>query len=116
MNARELYRRATALGLHLEPRGDKLAVIHGRLCPAEFADELRKNKAGLLALLKVDAKTLPDDIDAWLHIAKQVLAGEFVGADNATIKSLTVGLRNINHKRCREALASLPDNREKPRR
>jgi hypothetical protein len=50
---------------------------------------------------------LPPDCLPWLHVAKQVLAGEFEGADKSTTQSLTIGLRHIPHPRCREALARL---------
>jgi hypothetical protein len=115
MTAPELCRRAAALGLRLEPAGDRLAVIPGRLCPPDFAAELRRHKAELLALLEANAANLPDDCAPWLHIAKQVLAGEFDGADKPTVESLTIGLRGINHPHCQQALARLPDNKEKPR-
>lgn len=47
----ELYHRAAALGLRLEPRGDKLAVIPAERVPPEFANLLRQHKAELLAWL-----------------------------------------------------------------
>ena len=40
----ELCQRAVRLGLRLEPRGDKLAVIPAKRCPPEFAAELRQHK------------------------------------------------------------------------
>lgn len=50
---------------------------------------------------------LPPDQAAWLHTARQVLAGEWEGADDSTCESLTIGLRSIPHPDCREALARL---------
>ncbi len=47
MTASELYRQAVALGLRLEPRGDKLAVAPAGRVP-DFADVLRQHKAELL--------------------------------------------------------------------
>jgi hypothetical protein len=46
-------------------------------------------------------------------VARQVIAGEFDGADTPTIESLTIGLRGIQHPLCRNALVHLPDNKEK---
>ena len=115
MNAEQLQSEATRRGLRLEPRGDNLAVIPGRLCPPDFAAELRQHKAELLALLEANASNLPSDCAAWLHIAKQVLAGEFDGADKSAVESLTIGLRGINHPHCQQALGRLPDNKEKPK-
>jgi len=107
MTATQIYRQAAALGLRLEPRGNTLAVIPGRRCPPGFADKLRQHKSELLDLLQAKADNLPDDCAPWLHIAKQVLAGEFDGADKSTAESLTIGLRAVNHALCRLALERL---------
>ena len=103
----QLFDRATELGLRLERRGDMLAVIPAQLCPPEFADELRHHKRELLDLIEAKAAILPADCAPWLHIAAQVLAGEFDGADRSTVGSLSIGLRNIPHQSCKRALARL---------
>ena len=103
----ELYQRAMRLGLRLEPRGDKLAVIPAKLCPPDFADILRQHKHELLDWLETRDTQLPPDCVPWLHVARQVLAGEFVGADSSTVASLTIGLRGIRHPLCKQALAWL---------
>jgi hypothetical protein len=101
----ELYQRAVSLGLRLEPRGgDKLAVIPGNRCPKDFADVLREHKRELLALLESPSAGLRPDEIPWLHVARQVLAGEFVGCDSSTRESLTIGLRSIPHPLCHCAL------------
>ena len=107
MTAIELYREAARRGLRLEPRGDKLAVIPGDRVPPGFADTLRQHKQEILSLLEGQAAGLTPDCAPWLHVAKQVLAGEFDGADNSTHESLTIGLRNIRHPLCGRALARL---------
>jgi hypothetical protein len=48
VTARELYAEATRRGLHLEPRGNKLAVIPARLLDPGFRDTLLANKPALL--------------------------------------------------------------------
>lgn len=104
----ELYQRAVSLGLKLEPRGgDKLAVIPGNRCPPDFADMLRQHKREILSLLESQAAGLTPDCAPWLHVAKQVLAGEFVRCDSSTRESLTIGLRSIPHPLCVRALARL---------
>src|SRR5437773_2570952 len=100
MTALQLYREATERGLRLEPRGDKLAVIPAQRCPPEFADALRQRKGELLSLLEAKAMTLTPDCAPWLHIARQVLVGEFEGADRSTVESLIIGLRGIPHSLC----------------
>lgn len=107
MTALELYREATRLGLNLEPRGGKLVVIPACRCPPDFADQLRQHKCELLALLEGKTASLAPDCAPWLHVAKQVLAGEFFGADQSTVESLIIGLRGIPHPLCQRALAAL---------
>lgn len=115
VSANTLLRQARRWGLRLEARGDKLAVVPARSCPPEFADLLRQHKAELLAMLDGRAADLPPDCWPWLHTARQVLHGEFDGADLSTIESLSIGLRAIHHPLCEQALAKLPDNKEKQR-
>ncbi len=107
MTAPDLFRRAAALGLRLEPRGDRLAVIPGSRLPAELADSLRQHKTELLMLLESRALGLPDDCAPWLHVSKQVLAGEFEPLDKSTAQTLSIGLRSIQHPLCRRALERL---------
>lgn len=107
MTAQHLCLEASRRGLRLEPRGDKLAVIPAHLCPPDFADELRAHKRELLNLLETRTACLPPDCAPWLHIARQILAEEFDGADRSTVESLTIGVRNIPHPLCRRALEHL---------
>lgn len=107
MTAMELYREASRRGLRLEPRGDKLAVIPADRVPPDFADELRQHKRELLDWLEIRTNSLPPDCLPWLHIARQILAGEFDDADNSTMESLRIGLRGIRHPVCVQAFARL---------
>ena len=107
MTAPELYREASRRGLHLEPRGDKLAVIPGDRVPLDFADVLRQHKRELLDWFETRNLDLSADCVPWLHIARHILAGEFDGADNSTRESLHIGLGRIGHPVCRRALERL---------
>ena len=107
MTAHALYLEATRRGLTLEARGDKLAVIPAQRCPPDFADVLRRHKRELLDLLETKTGSLPADHVPWLHVARQILAGEFDSADNSTVQSLTIGLRGIRHPLCQQALIRL---------
>lgn len=114
MTPLELYQEATRRGLRLEPRGSKLAVIPKGKCPPEFATVLRAHKPELLSWLEGRASGLPPDQAPWLHVARQVLCGEFEGCCRSMRESLTIGLRSINHHDCRTALAQLnADNANK---
>ena len=115
MTPPELYAEAKKRGLWLECMGDKLAIIPKGKCPPDFAETLRQHKRELLAWLEGANHNLSKDRTPWLYVARQVLAGEFDGADKCMIESLTIGLRAIQHPLCRDALARLPDNREKSR-
>jgi hypothetical protein len=107
MTANEIFHEATRRGFRLEPRGDNLAVIPGDRVPPEFAAILRAHKGELINWLEARSAGLTPDCAPWLHIARQVMAGEFDGADNSTVESLTIGLRSIQHEICRRALARL---------
>jgi len=104
----ELCQRAVRLGLRLEPRGDMLAVIPAKRCPPEFADTLRQHKREILSLLEGQAAGLAPDYAPWLHVAKQVLAGEFDDLmDNSVFGALEIGLRSNPHPLCKQALVRL---------
>lgn len=104
----ELYRQAIRLGLTLEARGDKLAVIPAQRCPPDFATELLKHKFELLDLLEAHASNLTPDCAPWLHVARQVVEGEFDAVLDESVRgSLEIGLRSIPHPLCQRALARL---------
>jgi hypothetical protein len=107
LNIAEVINEATRRGLRLERRGEFLAVRPKGACPPDFADVLRSHKAGILSLLEGRDAGLAPDCQPWLHVAKQVLSGEFEGADGSTVESLTVGLRGIRHALCQQALIRL---------
>lgn len=114
MTAGEIFNRAATLGLQLKPDGDQLLVFGDR-CPADFADALRQHKRELLDLLETRTISLTPDCVPWLHVARQILAGEFDGADRSTVESLIIGLRSIPHPSCRAALAQLePQTKKQP--
>jgi hypothetical protein len=107
MTARQLYIEATNRGLRLERRGDKLAVIPAKRCSPEFAAELRQHKGELLDWLDARAHNLPPDQAPWLHVARQVLAGEFDGADRSTFEAVSIGLCAVKYPSCQRALEHL---------
>ena len=107
MTPPELYQEAARRGLRLEPHGSKLRVIPGDRVPPDFADVLRRHKAELLSWLEGRAARLREDEIPWLHVAKQVLSGEFEGADRSTVESLIIGLQRIAHRVCHRALDHL---------
>jgi hypothetical protein len=108
MTATKLFQEAKRLGLRLEPRGDKLAVIPAQRCPPDFAEVLRQHKGELLVWLKSEASGLAPDEIPWLHVAWQILDGEFDELmDNSVRGSLEIGLRSIAHPKCVRALARL---------
>jgi hypothetical protein len=58
------------------------------------------------------AASLPPDQDAWLPVARQVLDGEFDGADKSTVESIAIGLRSIQHPDSLRALDRLKTTRQ----
>ena len=104
MRAVRLYRRAQSLGLCIETDGRDLLVKPGNKCPPDLAKELKEHKAELMNFLLFGA-ILP-----WLHVAIQIMAGEFDGADDSTRESLTIGLRRSSHQTCQAAVHKLWPN------
>jgi len=108
MTALDLYREATRRGLQLEARdGGKLAVMPPDRCPPDFVEVLRLHKREILDLLEANRHALPPDCAPWLHVARQVLEGEWNDANSSEVASLTIGLRGIQHPTCRRALERL---------
>ncbi len=107
MTAQQLYAEATNRGLRLEPRGTKLAVIPANRCPPEFADVLRQHKRELLDWLETKDSHPSPDCMPWLHVARQILGGEFAGCDDSTRASLAIGLGSVLHPLCARALERL---------
>jgi hypothetical protein len=71
---------------------------------ASAAGQVRQHKHELLNWLEGRVAGLTPD---WLHIARQVLAGEFDGCDNSTRESLIIGLRSMAHPLARRSLEKL---------
>ncbi len=114
MNPAQIYNEAIKRGLRLALAGDKLAVMPKGHCPPDFTAVLRAHKSELLSWLEGRAFGLGDDCLPWLHIAKQILAGEFDGLmDRSVAKSLTIGLQNIRHPVCQRALQQLNRTKSK---
>lgn len=110
--ATDLLRRCRAAGLTLRRDGDRISIKPARCCSPELLAAIRAAKPAILDLLEVEASPLPADCIPWVHIARQVLAGEFAGADGSTATSVMIGLRAVNHPLCRRALNQLkPVNR-----
>lgn len=94
-------------GLRLWRDGDRIAVAPARLCPPELLASLREHKKAVLNLLETEATHLTPDCVPWVHVARQILDGEFVGCDGSTRASLVIGLQNIRHPLCQRAVERL---------
>ena len=105
--ASEIYCSVREVGGRIEPAGDKLRVLLPADCKPELKASIREHKRELLDWLETREVQLSPDCIPWLHVARQILAGEFDGADNSTVESLTIGVRGIRHPLCQQALARL---------
>lgn len=87
----------------------------GKYPPGEFDDVVATfPKAERRPLRQVQPDPAPRktaEEAVWLHIARQILAGEFYGCDRSTHESLTIGLRSIRHPDCQRALERLHRNK-----
>lgn len=111
-----VLRAANELGLNLSAERGKLLVSPASRLPAQLRAALIRHKSELLRRLdgscherSAEAVSWPrcHGTMPWLHIAKQILAGEFDGANRSTVESLIIGLRNIGHPLCRRVLERL---------
>ncbi len=107
MSASNLLHQCRAAGLTVRLDGSEIAIKPARRCPPELLAAVRAAKPALMELLEIEAANLPADCKPWLHVARQILAGEFNGADGSTVASLVIGLRSVNHPQCRRALNRL---------
>lgn len=103
--------RARSLGLTLCVEGNRIAITPARLCPPELLAELREHKPVVMSLLEAKAADLTWDQQPWLYVARQILHGEFEGADRSTTRSLLIGLGSIAHPICQKAIARLKAER-----
>jgi hypothetical protein len=95
--------RCRLAGLRVWRDGDGLAIAPARRCPPELLAEIRAAKPQLLDWLDAHDIELPADETPWLHISRQVLAGEFDGCDRSTAESLRIGLRALTRRGVRLA-------------
>ena len=77
------------------------------ICPPELLASLREHKKAVLNLLETEATHLTPDCVPWVHVARQILDGEFVGCDGSTRALLVIGLQNIRHPLCQRAVERL---------
>jgi len=105
--AKNILTHCRRSGLRLWRVNDQVAVAPGSLCPPGLLATLRMHKKALLDLLEAEEVCLCPDKVPWVHVARQILAGEFDGCDGSTRESLTIGLRNIPHPFCQRALERL---------
>jgi len=107
-----LIDEAPVWGIRLERNGTKLVISPASKCPPEFKELLREHKAEILDLLEARDDGLSPDCRPWLHVARQVINGEFGGADSSLREALVIGLRGIAHPICRDALKLLGAEKE----
>jgi hypothetical protein len=105
--AHHLLLHCRAAGLTLQRNGAHLSIRPVRLVTPDLLVALRAHKPALLLMLEAEAARLPHDCGPWLHVARQVLAGEFDGGDRSLLESLFIGVRSIPHPSCQQARARL---------
>ncbi len=109
-NPATILSKCRRLGLTVWAEGDRIGIAPKGSIPPGLLDEIRAAKPGLLPLLREGAhhQLTPDRLP-WLHVARQILAGEFDGCDRSMRESLNIGLRGIPHPACRAALAKIKE-------
>lgn len=107
MTGKTLLLETKRWGVKLSRRGDKLVVSPAYKCPPELIALLREHKSEVMGCLEARDAGLSVSCGPWLHVARQVLAGEFADADGSTRESLSIGLRAVGTAVCKRALERL---------
>lgn len=102
-----ILNRCRTSGLRLTANGNRIGIRPAKRCPPDLLAEIRAQKVALLEVLKAGAERLGSDELPWVHIARQILEGEFNGADRSTLEALRAGVRSIAHPLCRKATSQL---------
>lgn len=102
-----IIREVWNYGARLEVAGDRLAIYGADRLPPALVEQLRKSKRELLAYLEARKSGLAPDEVPWVHVARQVLAGEFDTGSRSLLESLLIGLRGIQHPDCQRARLKL---------
>lgn len=105
-NPATILDRCRQLGLTVWAEGDRIGISPPGRLPDDLRELIIAAKPGLLSVLREGAGLRPDEIP-WLHIAKEVLLGEFDGANRSTRESLCIGLNRIAHPLRQRALERL---------
>jgi len=110
-NPSAILQNVRQAGGRLECAGDKLRVLLPADCSPALKAAIRQYKCELLDFLNANISGNEINILPWLHTAKQILAGEFEGLLNKSVRrTLEIGLRNISHPQCQQALQQLTRN------
>jgi len=106
-DARAIVQRCRGLGLRLWADNGQIAIKPARLTSPGLLEEIRRCKPQVLDLLEAEAANLAPDCIPWLHVARQIMTGEFDAGDHSLLVSLLIGLRSIPHPTCISAKARL---------
>ncbi len=87
-----------AVGIALAPNNTQNFPRPAKV-PRDFLAVVRERRVELRAFLESRAP--------WLHVAKQILLGEFDGANHSTRVRLVRSLRDIPHPQARSAIIRL---------
>jgi len=73
----------------------------------ELLSRLREHRDAIRQYLEASRFGLTPDQVPWIHVARQVLAGEFSGAAGSLRASLVIGFKAVPHPICQQALDSI---------
>jgi hypothetical protein len=93
---------------------DRAGVFIVGACPEHLEKLLNRHRRQVVAFLLRRQTAAAVARRAWIHIARQVIASEFYGADRKTLQTLEAGLRTLpHHPLCQLALRRLDGMRTK---
>jgi hypothetical protein len=92
------------IGGRLEPAGKDIMTYLPADCPKALYAGIRKHKPALLAILHSKAR---------LHLVKQIMSGEFDGADDLTLRKLSNDLQAVAPMQHHHAWNHLLENKSR---
>ena len=97
-----LFSQARDLGLEFRLREHRLVIAPGWRCPPAFIAKVREHRNEIVQQLLEER-----DRSAVVHLARQIVEGEFQGADANTCNVIAEALRRSTNPLCSAAMRKL---------
>ena len=114
MTPSHLIHECRRRGAILRRDGYALEIQRPSLLTPALIEQVKVHKPAVLAILDAEAGVRSPDESPLIHLAQQVVSGEFVGASAVLTESITITLRASRHPQCVRALIVLAGQTVRP--